>query len=177
MGRFLACAAVVAALAGACGPGDPYADAPQGPNTETGPNSDDPEPVRTADTVGGEPSPADDVTSPPISTVHVTLDDYRITAQRSITGRRVDLSVVNEGAVPHNVVLLVTDLPARSLPTTGIRVDENNPRIRIVAKTPTLRPGARTTLAASVEAGSYILICTVPHHYVREMMVTTLTVD
>lgn len=108
----------------------------------------------------------------------VALHDYAIAvAPRSVRSGTVTLSVVNEDAAPHNVVLISTDLPPARLPTIGIRVDESSPTLVVVARTPTLRPGGAGDVTASLARGRYILVCTVPHHYVRDSMLAILQVD
>ena len=62
------------------------------------------------------------------------------------------------------------------MPTAGILVDEENPAMSILARTPRLRAATSGSFTASLTAGTYVLVCTVPHHHVREAMVATLTV-
>jgi len=111
------------------------------------------------------------------TTVDVALADYAIAVTpRSVSAGNVTLSVVNEDSAPHNVVLVATDRTPETLPTIAIRVDELSAEIEVLGRTPTLRHDDSTTVTASLEPGSYVLVCTVPHHYTREMMVTTLSV-
>lgn len=49
--------------------------------------------------------------------------------------------------------------------------------MRVLAPTPQLGAGETATLVTTLAAGTYVLLCTVPHHYVRERMVATLTVS
>lgn len=110
--------------------------------------------------------------------VEVQLDDYAVSiAPLSVAAGGVTVSVSNGDAAPHDIVLVATDLPADRLPTRGIRVDETSPDLRILARTPTLAPGGRSTISAELRPGRYLLLCTVPHHYVRNMMVATLVVE
>jgi len=85
------------------------------------------------------------------------------------------LTATNLDRVPHDVVLIRTALPPDRLPTTGIRVEELDPAIEILARTPRLEPRATGSLTASLAPGTYVLVCSVPHHYVREAMVATIT--
>jgi len=116
--------------------------------------------------------------STPVPTVlAVRLDHYAIepdtlqTAAGSIT-----LAANNIDGVPHDVTLIRTGLTADQLPTIGIRIDETSPDIEILGRTPRLGPGESGSFTTSLAAGVYLLVCTVPHHYVREAMVATLTV-
>jgi len=111
------------------------------------------------------------------STVDVELADYAISVEGdSVPAGVVTLSVLNQDRAPHDVVLVATDLPADRLPTNGIRVDERSLEIEIRARTPSLQPGTTGSLTAKLTPGLYTLVCTVPHHYAREMMVAALIV-
>lgn len=81
----------------------------------------------------------------------------------------------NRDGVPHDVVLIATDLPTDQLPTEGIRVDETGLDVR--ARTARIDPYGSGSLMATLRPGQYLLVCTVPHHYVRDQMVATITVS
>ena len=113
----------------------------------------------------------------PTSAADVRLDHYAIEpGELAVAAGALTLTVTNADRVPHDVVLLRTARPIDALPTDGIRVDEDDPAVEVLGRTPRLAAGARGELAASLPAGRYVLVCTVPHHYVREAMVATLTV-
>ena len=109
--------------------------------------------------------------------VVVRLERYAIepNAVQAVAGP-VTLTASNVDKVPHDVTLIRTALAAGGLPTTGIRVDETSPDIEILGRTPRLAPEETGSFTTSLSAGTYILVCTVPHHYVRESMLATLTV-
>ena len=62
----------------------------------------------------------------------------------------------------------------RDLSANGI--DETSPDIEILDRTPRLAPGQSGSFTTSLSPGVYILVCTVPHHYVHEAMLATLTI-
>ena len=108
--------------------------------------------------------------------VEVRLDHYAIEPDRvTAPAGTVTLTATNLDRVPHDVVLMRTALPPDRLPTTGIRVDELDPAIEVLARTPRLEPQATGSLTASLAPGTYVLVCSVPHHDVREAMVATIT--
>ena len=119
--------------------------------------------------------PATDAVPNPSASVH--LRDYAIqpAVLRAVAGA-VTIEATNDDGVPHDTTLLRTALASDALPTTGIRVDETNPSIEILGRTPRLDRSDKATLTVSLEPGTYVLVCTIPHHYVREAMVATLTV-
>ncbi len=75
----------------------------------------------------------------------------------------VQFSVRNEGTVPHDLVIVKTDLPANRLPTAGGKVDES--QVTVVGRTGQLTPGEGTSVSADLAAGAYVLFCSVIGHY------------
>lgn len=55
-------------------------------------------------------------------------------------------------------------------------MDESDPAVTLVARTPRIASGGTATVAFVAAPGTYVLVCAVPHHYVWEQMVATLTV-
>jgi len=88
--------------------------------------------------------------------VTVTLDDFSISPQRlRAKPGRIDLDVVNRGAVGHTLRVLRDD--------------------REVAGVKTLLPGASGTASGTLERGDYDLVCILGNHEVLGMY-GTLTV-
>lgn len=117
-------------------------------------------------------------TTAPTVTVDLVLRDYAISpATVTVDAGPIAIAAVNRDRAPHDVVVLATDLPPDRLPTAGVRLDERSPAITVVARTSTIAPRGSGALDTSLAPGRYVLVCTVPHHYVREMMVATLVVQ
>lgn len=116
-------------------------------------------------------------TAVPTAPGEVRLDRYAIEPATVIASAgTVSLTAVNADQAPHDVVLLRTTRAPDALPSSGVRIDEADPSIEVLARTPRLEPGATGVLTVSLGPGTYVLVCTVPHHYVREAMVATLIV-
>lgn len=116
--------------------------------------------------------------SPAQTAIEVRLHDYAIEPRaNTVPAGRVTLKATNRDDVPHDVVLLRTTLPPDRLPRSGIRVDEADGAIEVLARTARLSPQDTGSFSASLGPGAYVLVCTVPHHYVREAMVATITVS
>lgn len=108
--------------------------------------------------------------------VEVRLDHYAIEPRaQTVPAGVVTLTASNRDRVPHDVVLIRTTLASDALPTSGVRVDENDPVIDVLARTARLASKGTGSLTAMLQPGTYVLVCTVPHHYVREAMVATIT--
>lgn len=125
------------------------------------------------------PSRATSVTSAPPpepAAVEVRLDHYAIEpGALTVPAGVVTLTAPNRDRVPHDVVLIHTALAPDALPTNGVRLDEDSPAITVLARTARLAPDETGYLTATLQAGTYILVCSVPHHYVREAMVAAMT--
>jgi uncharacterized cupredoxin-like copper-binding protein len=104
------------------------------------------------------------------SSVTVRLIDYRVMpSARSTAPGRVTFVVHNADGVPHNLVVLRTNLAPRSLPVTGV-----HGRARELGRqgaTAWLRDEQTVRLTLTLRAGRYLLICNVPGHYQRGMVV------
>jgi uncharacterized cupredoxin-like copper-binding protein len=121
---------------------------------------------------GGDGTAAD-------GTVSATLADYSITLdQNSAPAGDVTFEVTNEAGQIHEFVVLQTDLAADALPTddAGDVNEAGDPGIVLVDEIEDIEGGATPTLAVTLDAGSYVLICNLPGHY-AEGMHTGFTVE
>jgi uncharacterized cupredoxin-like copper-binding protein len=94
-------------------------------------------------------------------TIGVSMKDFTVgpTPAEAPVGS-VTFKVKNNGAVPHEFVVLRTDKPAGSL-LKGAEADEAGN----VGEIGDLKPGALKTLTLKLKAGHYALICNLPGHY------------
>lgn len=166
----LACGVALALVGGCAGGGEPgRQDASEQPASEapTAPPEVETSTAAIAPTTVPPPAPA---------TVALRLDHYAIEPSL-VTAPAGALTVAAENVdgVPHDVMLLWTELRPDALPTAGVRVDEADPAVSVLGRTPRLAAGESGAFTVSLRPGTYVLVCTVPHHYVREAMVATLT--
>jgi|FLYL01.1.fsa_nt_gi uncharacterized cupredoxin-like copper-binding protein len=88
----------------------------------------------------------------------------------SVPAGDVTFDVTNAGNIPHNLRVIASDADPGSLPVSGGMVDEA--QVDVVASTTADLPGGENEqVAASLDAGSYILICNVAGHYEAGMYV------
>ena len=93
--------------------------------------------------------------------VAASIGEWFVTAEPpSAAAGGVNFEVTNDGAVPHEFVIIRTDIAADALPTTGGTVDEA--ALEVIGRTAQLLGGEGATLGAELEAGSYALICNIP---------------
>ncbi|MGV0026137.1 plastocyanin/azurin family copper-binding protein [Phormidesmis priestleyi] len=91
----------------------------------------------------------------------------------------VEFVVSNKGKVPHEFVLLRTDLPLDKLPTkTGGKLDEKNKQLKAIAEVDEddLKKGATKPLKVILSKGRYVVICNVDNHF-EQGMKAALTVQ
>ena len=96
-----------------------------------------------------------------ISTVNVTLREFSVTAdQGTVPKGQVTFHVTNGGTVPHEFLVIRTDLAPDQLPTDSDgAVDESSADIEIVDEVEALDPGTSESLTVTLEPGAYVLIC------------------
>ena len=75
----------------------------------------------------------------------------------------VTFSVTNDGATPHEFVVVKSDLGADALPVAVGAADELN--LDVLGRTAQIDGGGSEELTLSLEAGSYVLLCNIPAHY------------
>ena len=112
--------------------------------------------------------------SPSATAIAATLKEYAI--QLSSTDAKagpVTFTVTNSGTMVHEFVVLKTDIQAADLPLTNGEVNEDD--FTSMGEVADLAAGATGTLAVTLAAGHYAIICNLPGH-VAQGMVTDFTV-
>lgn len=96
--------------------------------------------------------------------IGVTLSEFDVEpAESSATAGEVTFSVVNDGAIAHELVVVKSDAAEDALPVQGGVVPED--QVDVIDKTGQIRTKQSEDLTVTLEAGSYILICNIPAHY------------
>jgi cytochrome c oxidase subunit 2 len=102
--------------------------------------------------------------TPAGETLPVALNEWAVEpASGSVEAGTVTFAVTNDGAVPHEFVVVRTDLAADELPVEGGRVDESG--LDVVGRTQQLLGDETENLTVDLQAGSYVLLCNIPAHY------------
>ena len=98
------------------------------------------------------------------NTVNVELGEWRVTPDKSSAAAgQIAFKTSNKGAVPHELKIVQTDLPADKLPTADGKADES--KLRVVGTTEEFQAGKSVEKTWQLAAGKYVLICNVPAHY------------
>ena len=97
-------------------------------------------------------------------------DDFTVTPSvGSIAAGTITFNVTNAGSDIHNFRVIRSDLAIDALPIDAGAVDEGSVDVRGSAAD--LSGGGTETVEVDLEAGSYVLICNVPGHYLAGMTV------
>jgi uncharacterized cupredoxin-like copper-binding protein len=98
-------------------------------------------------------------------TVDASLNEWSITTKApEVKAGKVTISATNDGAAPHELVVLKTDKPADSL-GNGSRVSEKDS----VGEVSDVKPGKSGKTTLDLKPGKYVLICNLPGHYMQGM--------
>jgi len=112
------------------------------------------------------------------SSIDVTLNDTSVEpSKRSVSAGVLDLTLLNAGTKPHELVVLRTDLAADQLPLGDDgRLDDTADGVTAVFATDDqIASGDTAPLAVALIAGDYVLMCNLPGHYQAGMR-TSFTV-
>jgi hypothetical protein len=102
--------------------------------------------------------------SPPEGQISAVLTEFDLTiSSPSAPAGEVSFEVKNAGELPHELLVIRTDLDAAELPFEDFKVVEEG--LDIVAALEDLAAGESGTLTAELEAGHYVLICNLSGHY------------
>ncbi len=105
------------------------------------------------------------------TTVNATMTDKDITLSApSVGAGKVTFHVINSGTTVHSLVLIKTDTPQDKLPADpkdASKVQETGS----VAATGQIAAGQSKDITRELAAGSYVVICNEPAHYLVGMHV------
>jgi uncharacterized cupredoxin-like copper-binding protein len=77
----------------------------------------------------------------------------------------VRVVVINEASLPHDFLIVRTDLPVDRLPLSNGHVEES--AVDVVGRIPEVKPGGEGEVAVWLEPGRHLLLCNEPGHYER----------
>lgn len=153
--------ALVALLAG-CGTGGassaPSSAASTG--TSTAPSA--------AVSTGSSSAPSAATSSEAGGSVTAALSEFKIElGATNGTAGPVTFEVTNKGTTAHEFVVFQTDLAADKLPLSegGTEVDEEGEGVTVIDEVDKIAVGSTETLAVTLPAGHYVVICNLPAHY------------
>jgi uncharacterized cupredoxin-like copper-binding protein len=105
----------------------------------------------------------------PKNTVDVIETDFHIAMSRTVlpANTRITFVVHNNGAVPHELIIVKAPSSGSNLPLKPDRdVNEETPGLTSELDSgSSLAPGETRTLTADMPAGHYVAVCNLPGHY------------
>ena len=117
------------------------------------------------------PAASEDTATPAVahSDVAVTLKEFGVVATpASALAGHVTFAVQNAGAIPHEFVVVESDLAPDALPQVNQKLVDVA-QVRVVAKTEPFDSGKKQALTAELQPGRYVLLCNVASHYISGM--------
>ena len=106
---------------------------------------------------------------PPV--VEVGLAEWHVSADPIfVSPGEITFNTSNEGGLPHELVVLRTDIGAGSLPVSDAKVDlAAAGEVIGEIETDMLPAGGSASATFNLPAGNYVLLCNVPAHYEQGM--------
>lgn len=107
--------------------------------------------------------------------IDVSVKEFSVTLDAaSAPAGLVTFRVKNNGTVTHEFLVIKTDLAPDALPTEDNgSYQEDGPGTELLNEIPGMNPGQTKTLALTLEAGNYVLICNMVNqgvaHYAQGM--------
>ncbi len=99
-------------------------------------------------------------------TVDVSLREFHVAPSiGTASAGTVTFNVSNDGTIPHDFVVIKTDLDPSTLPVnpTSLTVDES--QVNVVKRQPPIHQEDSVQLTVDLTAGHYVLICNIASHY------------
>lgn len=98
--------------------------------------------------------------------ISVELKEYALVpSASSVTSGQVAFEARNTGSIPHELVVLKTDLAPDALPVQEGKVDEEAPGVEAIGEIEEFEGGKTMSASFDLEPGTYVLICNVAGHY------------
>ena len=131
----------------------------------------DPDPTATSE-------PAATATNAPSSgtEVDVSLVEWGVELDsNSLSAGSYSFNVINDGSLPHELVIIKSDTPLSELEAVGGFLDEEATGI-IIGEVENLGANAEEPLNVDLEAGNYLFVCNIGGHFALGMA-TEVTVN
>ncbi|GAX42066.1 hypothetical protein NIES4075_30660 [Tolypothrix sp. NIES-4075] len=110
--------------------------------------------------------------------IQVTATEMKFQlSQSTVPAGTVEFETTNKGKIPHEMVVIKTDLPLDKLPLEGDKLDEDKAGKEIgEIEEDDLKSGVTKTLKVNLTPGKYLIVCNLPGHF-KAGMRTFLTVQ
>ena len=118
-----------------------------------------------ADENDAAPGPAK-VNADGSQSVNGTVKEWEVSVDASgAKPGEITFIVSNEGSIPHEFLVVRTDVPLGQIPVEGDRFSEEDEALVMVDEIPEYEPGTTQELRVTLEAGTYQLVCNIAGHY------------
>jgi len=105
-------------------------------------------------------------------TVNISQSEFKIQADpKASPDQDISFILRNEGTIPHQFIVIKTDLAPDKLPTQGSpsQVNLSDSHLTVIYQYPAYPAGQANLLHLSLKPGHYVFICNLPGHYEQGM--------
>ena len=115
--------------------------------------------------------------TPPAFYLPVSLNEWHIAVQTTITAGKVNVEAANFGSVQHELLVFKTDLAPSAFPVDKDgNIIENGAGVNLVSDGDNIDPnGTQTRSLDLTQPGTYVFVCNIPGHF-KAGMYTVVTV-
>jgi uncharacterized cupredoxin-like copper-binding protein len=95
-----------------------------------------------------------------------TLNEWSIAVDTNTAkAGEVRFTVINEGTIGHEFLIVKTDIANGEIPLVGDRFEEPSEGVEVIDEIEEFPFGETNTLIVTLNSGNYQLVCNLPGHY------------
>ena len=160
---------VIAVATAACGS--------SGSTTSSSPSDAPPASSHPTAESTGSPSQSATGSHSTAGTEDIGLAEWKVVVATSIKSGTTDFTIVNNGTVPHELLIFKSDLAPAAYPTdTAGDVQEEGVGVTLVSDGENIDPGGSQARSVDLAPGTYLFLCNIPGHFKQGMFaVVTVT--
>jgi uncharacterized cupredoxin-like copper-binding protein len=116
------------------------------------------------------PSASEVPSAPTGSGTTVNLTEWKVTVDGPIKPGKTDLTITNDGTVPHELLVFQSDRDPSAYPTDAAGdIKEEGAGVTLVSDGDNIDPGGSQTRSVDLTPGKYLFVCNIPGHFKQGM--------
>lgn len=106
----------------------------------------------------------------------VDLTEWKVTVAGTIKSGKTDLTIMNTGVAPHELLIFKSDRAPSAYPTDAAgNIKEEGAGVTLVSDGDNIDPAGTQTRSIDLAPGKYLFVCNIPGHF-KQGMFTVVTV-
>jgi uncharacterized cupredoxin-like copper-binding protein len=106
----------------------------------------------------------------------VSLSEWKVTVAGTIKAGKTNLTITNDGAIPHELLVFKSDLAPSAYPKDAAGdIIEDGPGVALLSDGENVDPAGTQARTVDLAAGTYLFVCNIPGHF-KAGMFTVVTV-